>query len=72
MKKIYTYFIAIISTSILIYVLVRFLVGGNIILNQGWHSTIYPPETAAIIITLLFLLFSLLVYALFKWFNKLF
>lgn len=72
MKRIYSYFLAMISTSILIYVLVRFIIGSNVILNHGWHSTIYPPETAAITITLLFLLFSLLVYALFKWFNKLF
>ncbi len=72
MKKIYTYFIAMISTSILIYVLVRFLIGNNVILNPSWHTTIYPPEIIAIAITLLLLLFSLLVYTLFKWFNKVF
>jgi hypothetical protein len=61
-----------ISINILIYILVRFLVGNNVILNPGWHTTIYPPETVAVIITLLFPFFSLLVYALFKWINKVF
>jgi hypothetical protein len=70
MKKIYTYFIAMISINILIYILVRFLVGNDVILNPGWHTTIYPPEIIAIVITLLLLLFSLIIYALFKWFNK--
>ena len=70
MKKIYTYFIAMISINILIYILVRFLVGNDVILNHGWHTTIYPPEIIAIVITLLLLLFSLIIYALFKWFNK--
>lgn len=72
MKKIYTYFIAMISTSMLIYILVRFLVGNNVILNTGWHTIIYPPEIIVIVITLSLLLFSLLIYAIFKWFNKVF
>ena len=72
MKKIYTYFIAMISTSILTYVLVRFLVGDIELKNPGWHTTIYPPKIIALVITLVLLLFSLLVYTLFKWFDKVF
>jgi len=73
MKKIYTYFLAMISTSILIYVLVRFLIGDTMLsIIPGWHTTIYPPEIIAIVITLLLLLFSFIIYALFKWFNKVF
>jgi hypothetical protein len=71
MKKIYTYFIAMISTSLLIYVLVRFFIIDTMLsITPGWHTIIYPPETVAVIITLLFPFFSLLVYALFKLFNK--
>lgn len=71
MKKIYTYFIAMVSTSMLIYALVWFLKIDNMISKSpGWYTIIYPTEIIVIVITLLLLLFSLLVYALFKWFNK--
>lgn len=60
------------STSILTYVLVRFFIGDDVILNPGWHTTIYPLEIIAIALTPLLLLSSLLVYAFFKRFNKVF
>jgi hypothetical protein len=60
-----------ISTSILIYVLVRFLIGDTMLsIIPGWHTTIYPPEIIAIVITILILLFITLAYLLFSWFNK--
>lgn len=70
MKRIYTYLITMICTSILIYVLVRFLIKDTEIIDTGWHNTIYPPEIIAIAITILILLFITLAYLLFSWLNK--
>jgi hypothetical protein len=59
-----------ICTSILIYVLVRFLIKDTEIINTGWHTTIYPTEIISMAITILILLFISLAYLLFSWFYK--
>lgn len=59
-------------TTLAVYLLIRFVTEDlPLSLVPGWHTTIYPPSVTYVILTALFLVSSLLIYAVFKIFIRL-
>jgi hypothetical protein len=53
--------------TLILYVTVRLWTSDQAIsILPGWHTTIYPPEIYWIFLTIIILLYSLIIYLLFK------